>query len=58
MTKQSSPIEGHEHEIQIGWHKKNNGFYIASCDGNQGGWILAKKCWDKHEAMMTIAGDQ
>ena len=58
ITKVSSNIEGHDHEILIGWQKKNNGFYIASCDSDKGAWILAKKCFDRHEAMMTITGDQ
>ena len=58
VTKDSDPMEGHTHKIEVGWHKKNDGFYIASCNGNMGNRTLAKKCFDKHEAMMTIRGDQ
>ncbi|XP_028414209.1 uncharacterized protein LOC114537253 isoform X2 [Dendronephthya gigantea] len=54
VTKFSSEIQGHAHEIMVAWHENNAGFYISACDGDMGPWVLAKKCFDKHEAMMTI----
>ena len=55
ITKVSSDNEGHDHEIQISWYKKNNGFYIASCDGDiKGAWIVTKKCFDGVKLPVTF----
>ena len=53
LTKYTSQVLGHQHELTIRWHRGSQQFYIASCGEEQ-----PLNCWDGHVGPLTTGPDQ
>lgn len=59
VTKTTSQVQGHEHEITIVWNKRRDIYIMARCASTPDiTKMFQRKCKDQHDARMEVVPDQ